>query len=171
MGLVKMPKKTDEFTAVIDEILPRQNAQGKSYHILRVDGEGYFVWDAKIIEGLKAGDTVALTVIPGEYPKVTAIGTASAAAPSKKSASQPVAAPTAAEETESVSRQQGIHRSVSLQEANKFVQHFAVAGMSTGTGTADAVDMHVAAKHVVDVAAVFAKFLGVEEKDDGSEKP
>jgi len=98
----------------IDEILAKQNAQKKNYWILRSQGEGYFVWDKKLIEGVSKGDTVTITYEPGKFPKVSEID---------KGILLPVEPTNETEgEVETVSKQQSIHRSVALQAAVEFLK-------------------------------------------------
>lgn len=64
---------TEKTQIRIEEILDRTTKEGKHYKVLRNNGDGFFVWDSKLLEGIKTGDTVELTHTGGKYPKVETI--------------------------------------------------------------------------------------------------
>lgn len=103
----------------IEEIKEKQTQEGKDYWVLRSKGEGYFVWEKKLIEGVNEGDTVTITYEPGKFPKVSEI------VKSEGSGAQAEGARSDDEET--VSKQQSIHRSVALQCAVEFGKDIDIA--------------------------------------------
>jgi len=96
----------------IEDVLTKKNAENKVYWILRSKGEGYFVWDKKLLEGIEIGDTVTIIYVPGKFPKVTEI--------IAEGGSKPQPTDETESEVETVSKQQSIHRSVALQAAVEF---------------------------------------------------
>jgi len=103
----------------IEDVLEKQNAEDKYYWVLRSKGEGYFVWDKKLLEGIEIGDKVTITYAPGKFPKVSEIV--------KSEGSGAQAEGPRSDEVETVSKQQSIHRSVALQCAVEFGKDIDIA--------------------------------------------
>lgn len=57
----------------IESIEARKAKKGKPYHLVKIDGEAYWVWDAKLIKGISSGDSVDFEYEGDEYPKLTSI--------------------------------------------------------------------------------------------------
>jgi len=62
-----------EAKGIIETIEQRVSGTGKQYILVRVNGEGYFVWESDIVKDVKEGDNVVITHRGGDYPKATSI--------------------------------------------------------------------------------------------------
>ena len=144
----------EEKTIKVEEIKAKETKEGKKYHILRADGEGYFDWEASLVEGVKEGDTVTIMYTPGKYPKIEELG--------RGATMKQTTMPDHNGDTESVDRQQSIHRSVALKEANTFIQAFRAVDAVKSIGTL--------AKEVVKVAGVFDTYLNKNDEPDDEPK-
>ena len=152
-----MSEKTETKRITVEEYISRTTDKGRSYVILRSEGEGYFVWDASLLVGVKEGSDITITYEPGKYPKVTDVQLASGPAPAgRQSSVQSFPA-----EIETVERQRGIHRSVALQEANKLVQ--ANFGIDKPVTIADL------SAEIIKVASQFENFLSRRDEPIGDE--
>jgi len=65
---------TKHIEGQIERIIEKQAAQGGTFRVVRIDGDGYFDWNGHVAEaGVKEGDTVKLRVSDDQYPKVQGI--------------------------------------------------------------------------------------------------
>ncbi len=62
-----------EAKGIIEKIEQRESGKGTKYTLVRIDGEGYFVWEADVVKDVKEGDNVVITHTGGDYPKATSI--------------------------------------------------------------------------------------------------
>ena len=61
-------------SGTVDNVIEKQSAEGGRYHVLRIEGEGYFDWQGHASEAaVKEGDAVKLTVSDGEFPRIQKI--------------------------------------------------------------------------------------------------
>ena len=58
----------------VEQILEKTKDDGRAFHVVRINGEGYFDWDdlAEKLE-LEEGETVRLHVRPGRWPRIEKI--------------------------------------------------------------------------------------------------
>ena len=64
---------TEKIQIRIENILDKKTSKGKPYKVLRNNGDGFFVWDSKLMEGIAEYDEVELEHDGGKYPKVSKI--------------------------------------------------------------------------------------------------
>ena len=57
----------------IDSIEARKTKNQKPYHLVKIDGEAYWVWEANLIKDVAEGDNVDFDYEGDEYPKLTSI--------------------------------------------------------------------------------------------------
>ena len=64
---------TTTLTGKLEKIEESTTQKGKPFHKVFLNGDLFFCWSPKLIEGVHAGDEVELTTDDGEFPKVTAL--------------------------------------------------------------------------------------------------
>ena len=57
----------------IEQILDKATNTGKSFTVIRNNGDGYFVWDRKLMAGINVGDKVRIEYSGDKFPKVLAL--------------------------------------------------------------------------------------------------
>ena len=57
----------------VEHILEKATKTGKPFWILRNNGDGYFVWDSKLMKDIVEGVMATITHDGGEFPKVSEI--------------------------------------------------------------------------------------------------
>lgn len=126
----------------IETILEKVDKRGKQFHVLRDNGEGYFVWDSKLLEGIAEGDVVEIEHTKGEFPKVKAV---------KKIGSAP--------------KQKTLKTSWRSDSPKVKALNCAVALMGNMTIPTDdpAAEREMASETIVMIAKVFEKYLTGED--------